>query len=63
MSNRENVRDEWFALLRDAAACAQPFAQGGAPMPHALGAGKPPWGVLLVTPCRHAQVFAGKDTA
>ena len=50
MSNRENVRDEWFALLRDAAACAQPFAQGGAPVPHALSAGKPPPGVSYWSP-------------
>ena len=29
MSNRENVRDEFFGLLRDAASSAQPFAQSG----------------------------------
>ena len=31
MSNRENVRDEFFGLLRDAASSAAPFAQSGPP--------------------------------
>ncbi|KAK9821451.1 hypothetical protein WJX81_000950 [Elliptochloris bilobata] len=39
VSNRENVRDEFFALLRDAAAGAAPFGQRGAAAGLTLGAG------------------------
>lgn len=31
VSNRENVRDDFFGLLRDAASSAAPFAQSGPP--------------------------------
>ena len=39
VSNRENVRDEFFGLLRDAAAGAAPFAQSGPPAGFPAGHG------------------------